>query len=62
MVKKKTTIDDLARMVKGGFDETGGRLSKLENRVYKIEGAVIATSDTLATMSKDIYEIKTHYV
>lgn len=68
---KKITIDDLARMVKRGFDTADKKLdeaakqvsvNKLEERVYKIEGAIIQISDTLAAMRKDIYEIKTRFV
>lgn len=59
---KKITNEDLAGMVKRGFDETGEKLGKLENRVYKIEGAIIQISDILAAMKKDIHEIKTLYV
>ncbi|OGF72795.1 hypothetical protein A3G55_00840 [Candidatus Giovannonibacteria bacterium RIFCSPLOWO2_12_FULL_44_25] len=51
-------------MVQRGFDETAQKadVEKLENRVYKIESAIIQISDTLAAMRKDIYEIKTRYV
>ncbi|KKT28583.1 MAG: hypothetical protein UW81_C0025G0009 [Candidatus Giovannonibacteria bacterium GW2011_GWC2_44_9] len=61
---KKVTVEDLARMVQRGFDETAQKadVEKLENRVYKIESAIIQISDTLAAMRKDIYEIKTRYV
>jgi len=40
---KKVTVEDLARMVQRGFDETAQKadVEKLENRVYKIESAII---------------------
>jgi archaellum component FlaC len=34
---KKTTLDDLARMVKVGFDETGKRLDGVEKRLDGVE-------------------------
>ena len=41
---KKTTIDDLAVIVKHGFDEMGGqlggRMDKIETRMGKMEGAI----------------------
>lgn len=34
---KNITLDDLAGMVKGGFDEVNGRLDKLETRFTTLE-------------------------
>ena len=36
-IKAKTTIDDLAVMVKGGFDAMDGRFDKMENRLDGLE-------------------------
>ncbi len=40
---KKITIEDLSQIVQRGFEETAKKadLDKLDNRVYKIEGAII---------------------
>ncbi|PJA02345.1 hypothetical protein COX73_01290 [bacterium (Candidatus Gribaldobacteria) CG_4_10_14_0_2_um_filter_36_18] len=48
MMKKKITIEDLARMVKRGFDETAKRnevnlrFDKIEERLEKIEKLILA--------------------
>jgi len=47
-MKKKITIEDLARMVKRGFDETAKRnevnlrFDKIEERLEKIEKLILA--------------------
>jgi hypothetical protein len=37
MQKKNITIDDLARMIKKGFDGVGQRFDKVDQRFNKVE-------------------------
>jgi archaellum component FlaC len=41
MKNKKITIDDLARMVKKGFDGVDKRFDRIENRLERIEKIIL---------------------
>ena len=54
-MKKNITIDDLARMVKEGFDDTGERIGGVEERIGGVEKMV---KDGFAKMNERFNKIE----
>ncbi len=59
MKKKNITIDDLARMVKKGFDGVDQRFNKVDNSLEKIEKLLIAEHRRrIEKLELDVRELK----
>lgn len=56
MLAKKTTIEDLARMVKRGFDETATKdqLEKVDKRLTGVESRLIRVEEKIDNIEKII--------
>lgn len=72
---KKTTLDDLARMVKVGFDETAKqvdmdkrfeqvdkRFEVVDKRLGRLEMEASHTNAQLNVIERDVAEIRKHFV
>lgn len=75
---KETTNDELARMIAKGFEQTASKLDvqRLDERIDKLDGKVEHLDEkvghlelridhidaTLSVMSRDIADIKKHFV
>ena len=75
MVKKKTTIDDLAIMVKRGFDQTANRdevnkrfeqvdkrFEQIDKHFVTIERRLDHVDARLSYVERDVAEIRKHFV
>lgn len=59
MKKKNITIDDLARMVKRGFDGVDQRFNKVDNTLERIEKLLIAEHRRrIERLETDVRELK----
>ena len=54
-----TTLDDLARMVAGGFEKVDGRLNTVDGRLDKIEQILATTAATLVGVQTEVRELRT---
>ena len=65
MTKKKTTIDDLAVMVKNGFDDIGNRMAdrnSVDQRFGVVSKKLEHIDARLAYIERDVAEIRKHFV
>lgn len=69
MAKQKTTLDDLAEMVKRGFDgiekrfeQVDERFEQVDKRFVSIEGRLDHVDARLSYIERDISEIRKHFV
>lgn len=76
MTKKKTTIDDLAGMVKRGFDsvdkrfeqvdkrfeQVDKRFEQVDKRFVSVEGRLDHMGAQLSYIERDVAEIRKHFV
>jgi len=51
-MKKNITIDDLARMVKEGFDDTGERIGGVEERIGGVEERIGGVEERIGGVEK----------
>ncbi|MFH1462298.1 MAG: hypothetical protein ABIG08_01170 [bacterium] len=59
MKKKNVTTDDLARMVKKGFDGVDRRFDKVEDRLERIEKLLIVEHrQRIEKLEADVRELK----
>lgn len=59
MKKRNITIDDLARMVKKGFDGMDKRFDKVDDRLERIEKLLIAENRRrIEKLEVDVKELK----
>lgn len=49
---KKITINDLASMVKRGFDETGGKIGEIKNEISGVKNEVTGVKKELKSLSE----------
>ena len=58
MDKEKTTIDDLARMVKGGFDEMTGKFGEVNGHLKAVDSKLDHLDARMGRMEADLGQIK----
>ena len=59
---KKVTIEDLARMVKGGFDGNTAQFGEVNERLNQIDLRLGHMDARLAMVERDIADIRKHFV
>ena len=61
MAKKQVTLDDLAGMVKSGFDETAKKVD-VDRRFEQVDKRFERIEERLIYIERDIADIKKHIV
>lgn len=57
-MSEKITMEELARMVQGGFNELGDRIDRLESRIDPIEGKLASIDQKISAGAKDLAAIR----
>ena len=58
--KKPMTIDDLALMVAGGFNDVGERLGKVEGRLGKMEGRLGKVEENVGKLDHQVQALNSN--